>query len=83
MWSEGQLSGERTRTKGKKAYYHNQGIGKRLLNHALIFCHDLGFKKVYLWTFEGLNPARHIYGAAAKTQDAAAEVRIQFCLWLG
>ena len=45
-------------------HYHNQGIGKSLLNHALNFCQDLDFKKVYLWTFEGLNPARHIYEKA-------------------
>ena len=45
-------------------HYHNQGIGSKLLNYALEFCKDYGFKKVYLWTFEGLNPARHLYEKA-------------------
>ena len=38
-----------------------QGIGSRLIDIAIGFCRDKGFKRVYLWTFEGLDAARHLY----------------------
>jgi GNAT superfamily N-acetyltransferase len=38
-----------------------RGIGKRLIEAAIDFCTNRGYKKVYLWTFEGLNAARHLY----------------------
>lgn len=38
-----------------------KGIGKKLIDTAIGFCHDTGCKRVYLCTFEGLNTARHLY----------------------
>ena len=38
-----------------------KGLGNRLIRSAMDFCRDKGYKSVYLWTFEGLNPARHLY----------------------
>ena len=38
-----------------------QGLGNQLLDHALGFCRDKQYKKVYLWTFKGLDTARHLY----------------------
>ena len=38
-----------------------QGIGKLLLEEAIEFCRRTGFKRVYLWTFAGLDGARHLY----------------------
>lgn len=38
-----------------------QGIGNRLMETALGFCRTARFGSVYLWTFEGLHAARHIY----------------------
>ena len=38
-----------------------KGIGNRLINTAIDFCRDRGYKRVYLWTFEGLSAARHLY----------------------
>jgi len=38
-----------------------QGIGKMLLNEAVEFCRKKKFGRVYLWTFLGLDPARHLY----------------------
>ncbi len=38
-----------------------QGIGKLLLEEAIEFCRRTGFKRVYLWTFAGLDRARHLY----------------------
>ena len=41
-----------------------KGIGGRLINTAMDFCRQAGHKRVYLWTFEGLYPARHLYEKA-------------------
>jgi len=38
-----------------------QGAGQILIEPALAFCRDRGYERVYLWTFEGLEAARHIY----------------------
>ena len=38
-----------------------QSIGKLLLEEAIEFCRRTGFKRVYLWTFAGLDGARHLY----------------------
>lgn len=38
-----------------------RGAGHRLMNTALGFCRDRGYKKAFLWTFEGLGAARHLY----------------------
>ncbi len=38
-----------------------QGIGKTLLQKAVDFCRIKKFRRVYLWTFAGLDPARHLY----------------------
>jgi GNAT superfamily N-acetyltransferase len=37
------------------------GIGKTLLEEAMKFCRRKKFSRVYLWTFSGLDPARHLY----------------------
>ena len=38
-----------------------KGIGNRLISTAMDFCRKNDYKRVYLWTFEGLHPARHLY----------------------
>ena len=38
-----------------------QGAGKRLLQQAVDFCRRRGYPSVYLWTFQGLDSARHLY----------------------
>ena len=37
------------------------GAGNKLITTALDFCRMRNYKKIYLWTFEGLNAARHLY----------------------
>lgn len=37
------------------------GIGGRLLAHALEFCDARCYRTTFLWTFEGLLAARHLY----------------------
>ncbi len=38
-----------------------RGAGSRLLASAMAFCRKCGYRRVYLWTFEGLDAARHLY----------------------
>lgn len=38
-----------------------RGVGNQLINAAIGFCRDKGYPRVYLWTFEGLHAARHLY----------------------
>ena len=38
-----------------------RGLGNRLLSMAIAFCRKRGYPRIYLWTFEGLQTARHLY----------------------
>jgi N-acetylglutamate synthase-like GNAT family acetyltransferase len=38
-----------------------KGSGNRLMEQAVFFCKEVGFEKIYLWTFQGLSTARHLY----------------------
>ena len=37
------------------------GLGDALMRRAIAFCRQIGFDSVYLWTFAGLDAARHLY----------------------
>lgn len=39
----------------------SQGAGSNLIQTAMDFCRHKGYPAVYLWTFEGLAAARHLY----------------------
>ena len=41
--------------------FRGKGAGRRLVNKALNFCREKGFKTVFLWTFEGLDSAKRLY----------------------
>jgi GNAT superfamily N-acetyltransferase len=36
-------------------------VGSQLLGAAMAFCRAKAYPKVYLWTFDGLHAARHLY----------------------
>jgi GNAT superfamily N-acetyltransferase len=38
-----------------------RGLGNRLMEEAISFCKKKDYRKVYLWTFEGLHVARYLY----------------------
>ena len=38
-----------------------QGVGNLLMDAAMAFCRQAGFHRVFLWTFDGLSAARHLY----------------------
>jgi GNAT superfamily N-acetyltransferase len=44
--------------------FHGLGIGRMLVKKAVAFCKSAGHHKVFLWTFRGLEPARHLYEQA-------------------
>ncbi len=37
------------------------GYGNRLMEKAVDFCKRCGYRQLYLWTFDGLHAARHLY----------------------
>jgi GNAT superfamily N-acetyltransferase len=41
--------------------FQGHGIGKGLLRESLEFCRQASYKRVFLWTFKGLETARHLY----------------------
>ena len=41
--------------------FQGTGVGKALIAEAIRFCREREFNKVFLWTFEGLDTARHLY----------------------
>jgi GNAT superfamily N-acetyltransferase len=41
--------------------FQGHGIGNELIARAVAFCKKSNFSRVYLWTFEGLDSARHLY----------------------
>jgi len=41
--------------------YQGLGLGNRLMDAAMSFCQQVGFRRVYLTTFAGLHTARHLY----------------------
>lgn len=40
---------------------HGSGIGRELMARAMRFVDAQGFRETYLWTFKGLDAARHLY----------------------
>jgi GNAT superfamily N-acetyltransferase len=43
--------------------FRGSGLGRKLIETALGFCRQMAYKTVYLWTFDGLHAARHLYEA--------------------
>ena len=41
--------------------FQRSGIGKILLRKSIDFCKQAGHKRIYLWTFKGLESARYLY----------------------
>jgi len=41
--------------------FQGLGIGRRLIREAVGFCREAGYRRVYLWTFKGLDRARALY----------------------
>lgn len=48
-------------------HFQGMGLGEILLTTAVQFCRNAGHKRVFLWTFRGLDPARKLYEGAGFT----------------
>jgi len=40
---------------------HGKGLGRRLMTEAVSFCDRQAYRRIFLWTFAGLDAARHLY----------------------
>jgi len=51
--------------------FRGKGLGHRLLDEAIQFCRQHGFKSIYLWTVHGLEAAAYLYCGAGfhKTEE--------------
>ncbi len=56
-----QESGAHLRWFIASAESRGKGVGSRLLSAAMSFCRAQSYRKVYLWTFDELQAARHLY----------------------
>jgi GNAT superfamily N-acetyltransferase len=52
-----------------------RGIGKTLLEKSVQFCKEVGYTRVFLWTFEGLKTARYLYESVGFCVSEEHEVR--------
>lgn len=41
--------------------FQGTGIGTRLIQAGITFCREKNYSQLYLWTFKGLDGARHLY----------------------
>ena len=41
--------------------FQGRGIGQALVHKAVEFCREAGHHRIFLWTFQGLDSARHVY----------------------
>jgi GNAT superfamily N-acetyltransferase len=44
-----------------KPSLQGKGVGRTLIRKAVEFCRTAGHRRVFLWTFKGLDCARHLY----------------------
>lgn len=54
-------------------HIRSSGAGRSLMEKAMIFCHRRQYQKIYLWTFEGLEAARHLYEKSGFTMTRQQE----------
>lgn len=40
---------------------HGKGLGRSLMTEAVSFCDRQAYRRIFLWTFAGLDAARHLY----------------------
>ena len=58
---QGQTDGAHLRWFITSDAIRGKGAGSRLVREAMTFCREKRYRRVYLWTFKGLEAARHLY----------------------
>jgi len=58
---EGKTKGARLRWFIVDPEMQKRGTGRMLMREAVLFCKNVNHSKIYLTTFGGLDPARHLY----------------------
>ncbi|MDR3588517.1 MAG: helix-turn-helix domain-containing GNAT family N-acetyltransferase [Negativicutes bacterium] len=53
--------------------FRGAGLGRRLMDTAMDYCRQRAFRRVFLWTFQGLDAACHLYGRAGFAVTEQAE----------
>lgn len=48
--------------------FRGKGLGHKLVSEAIKYCRRKQFAKVFLWTFKGLDAARHLYNCEGFVQ---------------
>ena len=59
--NEAKTSGARLRWFIVDPEYQGRGFGQKLLSEAIIFCRKARIYRIYLYSFAGLDQARHLY----------------------
>ena len=59
--NQAKTSGARLRWFIVAPEYQGRGVGQRLLSEAIIFCKKARIYRIYLYSFAGLDQARHLY----------------------
>lgn len=52
--------------------FRGSGLGRRLMSEAVEYCRRRNFDQVFLWTFKGLDAARHLYKSFGFVQTEEA-----------
>jgi diaminobutyrate acetyltransferase len=73
--SREEAEGARLRWFIVKPRFQGLGIGNALINDAMAFCRKAGHTRVHLWTFDGLQAARHLYEKAGFVLSEERPVR--------
>ena len=71
--------------------WRGRGLGGRLLETGIEWCRQCGYANIHLWTFAGLDAARHLYEKAGFTlteqrvgkQWGTEVLEQRFDLWVG
>ena len=69
--NEAKTSGARLRWFIVAPEHLGRGVGQRLLSEAIIFCRKARIYRIYLYSFAGLDQARHLYPPTQKTTGSA------------